>query len=144
MTPRSKRYLALRRSMKYQESALAMLMPIFKAYNLCIDKMKEIAKPVDKRPLGTRYPSGTAIIGEVGPELIICQSGQFIRTSPKHTLMEFPLGTVIIPESARIYPSPKSFTGELGPGIVKDGLYDVVVENAFTPFAKTTVKKITE
>lgn len=138
MTPRSKRYFKIKQSRKYQQSALAMLMPIFDAYHLCIEKMKEIAKPVD------RYRSGIAIIGELGPELIICQGGQFIRSPSTRRLMEFPLGTVIIPESARIYPDPKSFTGELGPDIVKEGLYDVTVEDAFTPFAQTTVKKVIE
>lgn len=141
MTPRSKRYFAIKRSHKYHDSAIACLMPVFENYKLAMDAMAKLAKPIPRYPR-SGHERGYAIVGEVGPELVMRADGSTFMTYSR--LLELPTGTVIIPESARIYPDPKSFTGELGPDIVREGLYDVTVKNAFTPFAHTTIKKITK
>lgn len=135
MTPRSKIYLAIKRSHKYQDSALTLLMPIFENYKMAMGAMVELSKPTPRYPRSS-HQSGIAIFGEA-PELAWQGSG-------KPELMELPTGTMVFPESRRVYPDPKAMTGVLGPDIVREALYDVTVKNAFTPFAHTTIKKIPE
>jgi len=114
VTKRSRKYFQRKRRTNQADAALASLIPI-EAYHMCMDAMKKIAKPIATY----KYPPGApATIGENGPEIIETPGG--LRIYPKLTGTPFANGT----------------------DIIREGMYDVVIENAFTPYAKTTVTKI--
>lgn len=75
--------------------------------------MTEWSKPIPKYPPGTIHPGGLATVGgEHGPE----------RIFPR---IELPTGTRVIPES-----------------LIKEGMFDVKITNAFTPNAQMTAKRV--
>jgi hypothetical protein len=122
MKPRSKRYFARRWSRKYGETLFTKLIPIFEA----MDAYMKLTAPRPKYPPGTTHPGGTAIVGEVGPELLIMRDGsRVITTSRIFPRIELPAGTMVFPES-----------------VIKEGVYDVKITNFMTPEAEMTVKKV--
>lgn len=63
--------------------------------------MTERARPIPKYPTGTEYPGGPAIVGEVGPELVIMPDGRSFITGSRLRLMELPIQDMIIAEKAQ-------------------------------------------
>lgn len=70
-------------------------MTILEAYSLVKDAYLKLSAPTLRVPRLEPYERETAIIGEVGPELVLMQDGTRIITYSR--LVEIPRGTKVIP-----------------------------------------------
>lgn len=119
MTPRSRRYFAIKKMRHYCRDAFAL-----------VAMMIERAKPVPNYTRGMKHPGGPAIIGIADGRVFLPES----RIFP----MFAPIENMLLAEEYR-----KALrAGGKRPIIVRRGIWDVNIKNAFTPFEKTDVTKI--
>lgn len=69
----------------------------FSELSKMVDQMVEMMKSIPKYAPGQQPPGGLAIVGEVGPELMIGPNGEAIMAFSRTYLRELPTGTKVVP-----------------------------------------------
>ena len=77
---------------------LETLVPIFDAYNLAIETMMKVAKPIAKIKVADMYPQRATIVQEAGPEIIHLGKHDLVIENSRR-LIPLPKGEKIFPQS---------------------------------------------
>lgn len=126
MTPRSKKYF---RQKLFDRKLKNWHLSDF------VDWMIKRSQPTPRFPEGIQ-PSRAAIVGQVGPELLMRPDGSTFMTHSRLYPIEKPVEDLILAKKYR----DMLLSRPIKPPFERQGFWDVTITNAFTPFAKMTIK----